>query len=235
MVMAQQPEIYETDTSMVSDEETVAPPVEEFEEEAYEEPIPFYLPEDSLRDIRSKKEYDYMKNLDSLLRNLNINLAEEPKEESRSVFDLSFIKVLIWGLAIFAVLYMLFQLFAGQQSLFSRNKKLEIMEDEEPHSTAGQSPLILSQQAAARGDYRQAVRYQYMYLLQLLAEKQMIVPQPQKTNTQYLAEMRQRPFAGEFANLTLQYEYVWYGGFQLTKEQYAMVEGGFRKFIGTWL
>ncbi len=200
-----------------------------------EQPLPFYFPEDSMRKIRAQKDYQYMKRLDSLLRNLKFDLQQTPEKKSTSIFDLSLVKILLWGLALFAVLYMLYQLFAGRQSLFSANKQLDTTTPEEDKPEKGLSLLILAQQAADRGEYRLAIRYQYVYLLRLLAEKQMIVLLPQKTNAQYLSEVKQRPFSEALAKLTLQYEYVWYGGFTLTREQFDLIASGFRKFISTWL
>ena len=221
----------------VQTEAVVEPPVEdsEYYEEDYEEPLPLYFPADSMKDIRSRKEYDYMKNLDSALRNLKMEMNNKPDEPSRSIFEISIVKLLLWGLAILAVLYMLYQLFAGQQSLFSKNKRLDHSPEEEHHTEDGLSAMVLSQQAAARGDFRLAVRYHYMHLLQLMAEKNFIIPLPQKTNNQYLGEVRQKPFYNDFATLTLQYEYVWFGEFMLSKEQFALVDSGFKKFAGSWL
>jgi hypothetical protein len=214
----------------------VAPPVEEMDEEEEYIPLPLYIPEDTLEAIKNRKEYIYMKNLDSLLRNLNINMKEEPQEDpSKSIFDIAIIKLLIWGLAIFGVLFMLYHLFAGQQRLFAGNKRLETEEEDLGSDEKKTSPLILSQQAAARGDYRQAVRYNYAYILQLLNEKEYIRFQPQKTNDQYLKEVRQKPLSSDFGTITLQYEYVWYGDFTLNREQYESVAGGYRNFIKKWL
>jgi hypothetical protein len=126
-------------------------------------------------------------------------------------------------------------LFAGQQNLFYKNKKLETDEGLLEVGKTSVSPLLMSQQAAARGDYRQAIRYQYLYILHLMGEKRMVNLQPQKTNYQYLQEIKQKPFAGEFGTLTLQFEYVWYGEFNLNLAQYDAIAGGYRKFIASWL
>ncbi|MCU0403779.1 MAG: hypothetical protein MUE99_04460 [Chitinophagaceae bacterium] len=235
MAWGQEDVVIPIDTT--ANEGLVAPPVEDssYEEEEYEEPLPLSFSEDSIRALREQKEYSYMKNLDSALRNLKMEPQEKPSPPSKSVFDLSFVRAILWGLAIFAVLYLLFQLFAGQQGLFAKNKQLETGTEREEISERTVSPLSLLQQAAARGDYRHAVRYHYLYLLQLMAERNHIVVLPQKTNNHYLNEIRQKPFYNDFSRLTIQYEYIWYGEFSLSREQYEMVESGFRKFTGTWL
>jgi hypothetical protein len=240
----------QADTVITDQEEILAPAVEHDEDSAayqvspdeYEEdeeayiPLPLFIPVDTIDALKRTKEYAYMQTLDSLLRNLNVEMNEEPEEPpSKSIFDIGIIKLIIWGVAIFAVLFILYQLFAGQQSLFAGNKKLMLEEEDLGLQEKTTSPLILSQQAAARGEYRLAIRYQYAYILQLLNEKNHIIFLPQKTNDQYLKEVREKPMASDFATLTLQYEYVWYGEFNLNKEQYESIAGGYRNFIKTWL
>jgi hypothetical protein len=219
----------------VAEEEVESPPEEDYEEE--EPPEPLFMPKDSMDKIRKSADYGYMKNIDSMLRNLEVKAPEpeEPSEPSGSIFDIGLVKLLIWGLAIFGVLFILYQLLAGQQNLFYKNKKLEEAVADDPADTRGLSPLILSQQAAARGDYRMAVRYNYLYILQLMGEKGLVVLEPQKSDAHYQAELRGKPPASDFSTITLQYEYVWYGEFSLNTEQYQSIAAGYRKFIETWL
>jgi hypothetical protein len=219
----------------IGDEGVVSPPEEDYEEE--EPPEPLFLPKDSMDKLRKNGDYGYMKNLDSMLRNLEVKAPEpeEPSGPSPSIFDLGLVKLIVWGLAIFAVLFILYQLLAGQQNLFYRNKKLEEAVEDNLTDTRGLSPLILSQQAAARGDYRMAVRYNYLYILQLMGEKGLVVLQPQKSDAHYQAELRGKPPASDFSIITLQYEYVWYGEFSLNADQYQGIAAGYRKFIETWL
>jgi hypothetical protein len=219
----------------IEDASVVRPPEEDYEEE--EPPEPLFLPKDSMNKLRKTADYGYMKNLDSLLRNLEVKAPEpeEPSQPSKSIFDLGLVKLIVWGLAIFAVLFILYQLLAGQQNLFYKNKKLENAEEEGPEDAGRLSPLILSQQAAARGDFRMAVRYNYLYILQLMGEKGLVVLQPQKTDAHYQTELRGKPPATDFSTITLQYEYVWYGEFSLNAEQYQSIAAGYRKFIETWL
>jgi len=214
---------------------------EEVNDEEYADglflPETAYVPADSIASMRNKPEFGYIKNLDSLLRNFKMDVAENKKDQppSKSIFDIGLVKLLIWSLAIFAVLFILYQLFSGQQNLFYRNKKLAVEAEVTDATIVEASHLVQSQQAAARGDYRQAIRHQYSYILQLMGEKQLIHLQPQKTNDHYLREVRQKPLASDFARLTLQFEYVWYGEFNLNNEQYETIAAGYRKFIGTWL
>jgi hypothetical protein len=178
-----------------------------------------------------------MMHLDSLLRNYKIEAPPtEPQNRGKiPFFSSGFIKILLWGLAIFAVLYLLYNLLIGQGNLFYKNKKLEPGEATKDEHPANISPLQLSQQAEARGDYRQAVRYLYAYLLQLLGEKQHVTVLPQKTSQHYVREVAARAYCSEFARLTLQYEYVWFGGIAPNQMQYDSIREGYRNFLSKWL
>lgn len=228
------------DTSMIlaEDGETVEVYRDENDrEDILIEPTKRILPSDYPDSQLVKAEYGYMQNLDSLLRNYKEE-AKSPPVSGGSFFSFlssGFLKVLLWGIAIFAVLYILYHLLDGQGNLFFKNKKLETLDDKSEADAIMTSPLQLLQQAAARGDYRQAVRYQYAYLLQLLGEKQHVVVQPQKTSRHYMREVSKRDYASEFARLTLLYEYVWFGGVVPNSLQYESINEGYRNFLSKWL
>jgi len=80
-------------------------------------------------------------------------------------------------------------------------------------------------EAEAAGNLRLATRLGYLALLKQLSDRALIDWQPDKTNQTYLRELAsQRPaLRPPFAELTRQFEYVWYGELPLTPTQYAEV------------
>ena len=80
-------------------------------------------------------------------------------------------------------------------------------------------------EAEEAGNLRLAVRLGYLALLKQLSDANLITWQPDKTNQTYLRELAsQRPtLRPPFAELTRQFEYVWYGELPLTPAQYAEV------------
>ena len=77
-------------------------------------------------------------------------------------------------------------------------------------------------QAEAAGNRRLALRLGYLQLLKQLTDRDFIAWQPDKTNHDYLRELAARyPTARPaFAELTRQFEYVWYGELPLTATGY---------------
>lgn len=79
-------------------------------------------------------------------------------------------------------------------------------------------------------NYRLAIRLHYLQLLKLLSEKGMIHYQPDKTNFDYLLQIRSTPHYSDFSGLTRQYEYSWYGLFPISQSQYEQIDLLFTNF-----
>ncbi|MBO9201831.1 MULTISPECIES: hypothetical protein [Niastella] len=84
--------------------------------------------------------------------------------------------------------------------------------------------------AIVAGEYRQAVRYMYLKSLQLLNEKEWIKFHADATNYEYVIQMSKHKLGNDFGFLTRIYDYVWYGEFILSKEQFEIVHNNFSHF-----
>lgn len=87
------------------------------------------------------------------------------------------------------------------------------------------------QKAIAAGDHRMAVRYLYLQTLHKLDAKGWIRYHAQATNNDYQLQVTPYGHAREFRFLTRAYDYVWYGGFALTNEQFTMIHDQFLGFF----
>ena len=76
---------------------------------------------------------------------------------------------------------------------------------------------VVIKNAAQIGDYRLALRHSYRYMLSMLQSKALIQYQVAKTNYQYVFELNGTNFYKPFMQLTRDYEYAWYGGFEIEK------------------
>ena len=119
------------------------------------------------------------------------------------------------GLAILIVLYAIVRyLKMDARGLFSmqgRSNVLRLDTDiEELRNTDFRSQ---AETAFNAGEAREAARLYYMYVLQVLDEKEAIDWMPQKTNQDYLHECRLLDFKSSFSRLTYLFDYIWYGDF----------------------
>lgn len=78
-------------------------------------------------------------------------------------------------------------------------------------------------------NYRLAVRYYYLWLLKKLSVNNIIDWNWEKTNSDYLYEIKDASLRKEFEYLSYVYDYSWYGEFTLTGELFDKAEKAFLK------
>ncbi|UGU17125.1 DUF4129 domain-containing protein [Sinomicrobium kalidii] len=85
--------------------------------------------------------------------------------------------------------------------------------------------------AVADNHYREAIRYYYLWLLKELSGKELIIYDAEKTNTDYLRELKDHKLQSEFGYASYLYNYIWYGEFTIDHEQYNNAAGTFSALI----
>jgi hypothetical protein len=205
----------------------------------------FATPADSVLAWKNEKSFSYTKNLDSLLRaEKNKKEKEEKKTFNPPNYNTSWLQNLInglilqllfWILAIFFVLFVLYKLFLTK-GVFKRKAKneknnLPLVEEEVIDVHTNFDNLIT--EALKANNYRLAVRYQYLKSLHLLSQKNIITLAVDKTNYQYVTEINNLNTKRMFASLLLNYEYVWYGEFNIDGNTYQTFNQQFIQFNQT--
>jgi hypothetical protein len=84
--------------------------------------------------------------------------------------------------------------------------------------------------AIGSGNYRLAIRLQYLQALKNLSDNGHIEWRINKTNTDYVVETNGKPFNNVFATLTSNFEYAWYGEKRVSKEQFLELQNEFQQF-----
>ena len=196
------------------------------------------MPADSVAAWKNSKDFAYVKDMDSLLLAAKEVQKKEPENRSSGsnwlgrFLSSGGVKFFFWSLAIFFVLFILYKLFLTEGAF--RRKTLSsapgTLEVEEEVITSESDLESLIKQALQAGNYRLAVRYKYLQTLYKLAAKKMVELAVDKTNYQYVREISNQNYQNDFAALTLNYEYVWYGEFEIEANIYKRIEAGFSQF-----
>ena len=71
----------------------------------------------------------------------------------------------------------------------------------------------------------------YLWLLKDLKESELIVWLPEKTNADYLSELKQEALRKQFSYLSYLYNYIWYGEFSITDEDYLSAKKAFLIYL----
>ena len=202
---------------------------------------------DTITSLQRSKDFAYVKYLDSLLkkagkikadtislvnatpsrRSAN-NRSDEVRSSSKtdnSFFNSPVVKSIFWILAIGFISFILYRLFLGE-GIFRRNRKLdrsgETNEEEAMSDPDSYDRLI--KDAIAIGNFRLALRYRYIQTLQRLSAKGAINFSVDKTNYEYIREIAPARLQKDFASITYNYEYVWYGRFDINEQKYGRMQ-----------
>ena len=71
-------------------------------------------------------------------------------------------------------------------------------------------------------EYRSAIRYQFLYLLKLMTDKNMLEWDPEKTNRDYIRMLNGNALQSDFQKLSFVFENVWYGERSIGENEYAV-------------
>ncbi len=91
----------------------------------------------------------------------------------------------------------------------------------------------LISKALKEQNYRLATRYLYLKSLKSLANKQVIEWHYEKTNSDYLNEIKDRQLKTLFKRVSYIYDYVWYGEFPIDEESFNKNKVDFNQLIKT--
>lgn len=140
---------------------------------------------------------------------------------------------------IFITIFLLGLLFILWKSTFSRMFKGEAKElqglsfADLPEDIEGIQIDRLIEEAFLNGNYRLAIRWSFLKLLQGLNKQGQIAWQPAKTNMEYQQELKDSRVKDNFMSLSLVFEYVWYGETLPTRELCTEYKSRVEKFMET--
>ncbi|MBL7737779.1 MAG: hypothetical protein JNK14_01080 [Chitinophagaceae bacterium] len=153
----------------------------------------------------------------------NIPLSETP------AFQTLLWLVIIGGFAAFVIIY----LSNSNAGLFRRKSVAIAGTEEEEASTDNIFEINYQREiekAVGKGNYRFAVRLMFLRLLRNMSEKNVIQYKPDKTNFDYLVQLHPTKHYGDFFRITRNYEYSWYGQFDIDPDKFALIKTDFDNF-----
>jgi len=155
-----------------------------------------------------------------------------PKRGNLNFFSQPFFQVLLWIVVIAGfVTFLIMYLYHSNVGIFRRTSVISqedgVAETEDIFAINYQREIDRSVDA---GNYRLAVRLMFLRLLKNLSDKNIIQYKPDNTNLDYLMQLRARNMYGDFFRLTRNYEYCWYGQFQIDKGKFEVIKKDFDSF-----
>jgi len=183
--------------------------------------------------LTDDKAYDYKDKVEHEIKKKTEPVVQRERSHNY-IFDLlewffkTFVegggKIILWIVVIILALYILHKtLLSNESSLFGKKAKkmsgeeIQNLEEEGLEATNWEALL---QKAVADKDLRAATRFAYMWTLQLLHRRQMISYRDDKTNYDYYKELAEPNTRKDFKIMCRQYEYVFYGNYEVKADTY---------------
>ena len=121
------------------------------------------------------------------------------------------------------------------QQYFSLPKKTKPIQDEEAPEEIPDDIFSIQyereiKKAVDNKNYRLAIRLWYLLTLKELADRNIIDYRHEKTDSDYVNSLYGSSYYHNFFRLTRNFEYTWYGQFDLSGEAFAMMQNDFSNF-----
>ena len=158
-------------------------------------------------------------------------IKEENNEVEAQPIDLSWLYIIAFIAAVIFLIHTLVN--EGSTGWFSnrKNTSLSDPEDFDVINATPQTFLDLINNAENAGNFRLAIRYYFLYALNLLSNKKLIKIEEDKTNSEYLNELTDKNINEQFYKALYVYNYTWYGEFDVSKPQYKTAKSNFNNLI----
>lgn len=181
------------------------------------------IPDSVIRALRADKAFWYA--------NETFKKREKKKEKgsftTHPVFQTILWLVIISGFVTFLILY----LASSNVGLF--RKSSHIADEETGIETSDIFSINYQKEidkAVSMDNYRLAVRLMFLRLLRNLSDKNIIQYKQDSTNFDYMTQLHSTGLYPDFFRLTRNYEYSWYGQFEIDKEKYFIIKSEFEGF-----
>lgn len=174
--------------------------------------------------VFQKIEKFIKKIIEAIFGNIDANKTSNYAENT-----IRFFAIVIIG----CVLYFLIRFLLNKEGNFffsKKNKKVHVA-NQDLHENIHEinfSETIHSFEV--QKEYRFAVRYQFLLVLKKLADQKHIQWNPEKTNKDYFAELKNTDLQSDFKDLVYIFDNVWYGEFEINENNYTYFTQKFLQF-----
>lgn len=155
-------------------------------------------------------------------------LFGEYEPNSFLAFLLNVLPYLIIGAILGFFVWLFMKLNPGVSVLDEPQKPQVLFHEEEEIVRSGDISGLI-EKAVSDGDYRLAIRYYYLQLLKILDEREFINYEYQKTDSDYLAEVKE-DLKSPLKKVMRLYDFIWYGNFPVTAEDFPGIQKTFLQF-----
>jgi hypothetical protein len=229
-VPAVQPPVFKTEEDGEYSEDDDVDDTEYFIRKEFTEPIV-----DSIRLKKLSADMKAALHEDDAFWYANENFRRETDQELKGetpFFARDLVQAILWTIIIGGFIVFMFVYLKNSQVRLFR-KSVAIDHDESSLDTSDIFSVNYEseiEKAAGSGNYRLAVRLMFLRLLRNMSGRKLIQYKQDSTNFDYLLQLRSGQYYQEFFRLTRNYEFTWYGQFDIDPGKYRIIKSEFDQF-----
>ena len=189
------------------------------------------------RENAKRKEYqrrsaqERLKNRKSKIEKNRLKRKKEenrvPEERNNGGGFFKFILIIVIAIILGAAAYMLFI----NAPMEGSSTKILYDQEMNPNSVQLSELEIKIKRAKELKDYRFATRLYFVWVIKELSDKDHIKWKKRKTNYHYHLELEGKSFVEDFGIGVKNYEFIWYGKYDILLDEFTVVEKHFQQLI----
>jgi hypothetical protein len=159
--------------------------------------------------------------------------GKKGSSDDKAVLNIPWLRVFFWILLItgFIALLVWFLRTSNIRLFGKKNVAVEETPEEEISDNIFEMNFETEIQKAVNAkNYRLAVRLMYLRTLRDLSNQNLIQYTHEKTNSDYLFQLAETVYYKEFFRLTRDFDYTWYGHFELSQDSFTLIQDDFSAF-----
>ncbi|NIJ44200.1 flagellar biogenesis protein FliO [Wenyingzhuangia heitensis] len=144
-----------------------------------------------------------------------------------------YVKLVFYTLIIIAAIYIIARMIFYKEGnwIFKKSKNNSLTYQTEIEEIELSDFNLLVKESVDNNNYRLAVKYYYLWVLQKLSEQEIIELSNLKTNSDYQLETENTPYFQNFKSVSYYYNYIWYGEFMIDKEAFEKIESSYQQLL----
>jgi hypothetical protein len=192
-----------------------------------------YTGDEFIYETKTRAKSQWERFLEALRRMLDsiFNFGDKTTGATGFTIFMRILAVLIFGF----VIYLIARALMNKEGMwiFGRSRKNINIQDVNEEDIHQMDFRQLTETTKKEGNYKLAVRYYYLWLLKKLSANEIIDWHWDKTNSDYLYEIKNNALREDFKYLSYVYDYSWYGDFPLDEAAFIKAEKAFQRTLNT--
>lgn len=179
---------------------------------------------------KNAKDYEYTVKEEKTKKQSSQNSTFSPPNFRFPKINPNVVKAIAWAILIALVVFILTRYVRNNSFNFPWNQKKNtpnIIDYVEKNLTSVDAEKVLIDHIKNKATLPEIIRLFYLNVIKKLHELEELKWKPEKTNAQYVNELKNSPWSVPFSELTTYYEKIWFGNYPTNLQSFQKYQSEF--------